>query len=222
MSPMIIKVNLHCTGDSHVSISASFRISPSAVGKIILETCDEALWKVLVDNDYLQPLTSECDWKRIARDFESKWNFPNCIGAIDGKHVVLQAPARSDSSFFNYKKSHSIVLMAICDSNYSFRLVYIGDAGRNSDGGVFANIKMGHDITNKLLNIPESEVIKFSNKLFPYVFVGDEAFQLTDSLMKPFPRAVLSLKERVFNYRLSRARRVIENTFGIDAARFIP
>ena len=110
--------------------------------------------------------------------------------------------------------------MAVCDANYLFRLVDIGDTGRNSDGGVFANSTLGYAINNNLLSIPDPESLSRHFPPLPYVFVGDEAFQLTEHLMKPYPRAVLGLMERIFNYRLSRARRVIENTFGICAAHF--
>jgi len=87
------------------------------------------------------PQTEE-EWINIANQFEAKWNFGNCIGAIDGKHVIMQAPARSGSCYFNYKKTHSIVLLAVVNSNYEFILVDIGDAGRQSDGGVFASSKL--------------------------------------------------------------------------------
>ena len=124
------------TGDAQITIAASYRVSPTTVGRIISETC-EAIWLVLIREGCLKAPSTPEEWDNIAYIFENEWNFPNCLGAIDGKHVVMQAPARSGSSFFNYKKTHSIVLMAVCDAFYKFILLDIGDSGRQSDGGVF-------------------------------------------------------------------------------------
>ena len=51
--------------------------------------------------------------------------------------------------------------------------------------------------------------------MLPYYMVGDDIFQLKDYLMRPYPRkrsGKLPIDQAVFNYRLSRARRVIENS----------
>ena len=79
---------------------------------------------------------------------------------------------------------------------------------------------MGVAINEGKLNLPGPERIAGTNMDFPYVFVGDEAFPLKENLMKPFPREMIHTPERIYNYRLSRARIIIENTFGILAARF--
>ena len=49
------------------------------------------------------PLPTVDQWIYIAHDFYTKWNMPNCLGAIDGKHVNIQAPANSGPLFYNYK-----------------------------------------------------------------------------------------------------------------------
>ena len=104
---------------------------------------------LLVNKGYLDHSKSEHDWLNVAQKFEDRWNFPNALGAINGKHVVMQAPARSVSSFFNYKKTHSIVLMAIYNARYQFTIVDIGDSGRQRDGSVYANSNLGYAIENK-------------------------------------------------------------------------
>lgn len=145
------------------------------------------------------------------------WQFPNCAGAIDKKHIVLQAPGLSGSQFYNYKNAHSIVLLAVVDAQYRFTYVNIGAYRRQSDGNVFKNSSLGKSLAKKTLNLPPAKCLpqSTSNKTLPYVFVGDEAFPLMKNLMRPFPGRNLQLDKTIFNYRLSRACRIVENAFGI-------
>ncbi|KAH7980253.1 hypothetical protein HPB49_014184 [Dermacentor silvarum] len=99
-------------------------------------------------------------------------------------------------------------------------MVDIGDCGSRGDAGLFGECHIGQMLEDGQLGIPhDSEVPRAPVKL-PYVFVGDEAFPLVKNLMRPYPGSGLDAERRVFNYRLSRARRTIENTFGILANRW--
>ena len=142
------------------------------------------------------------------------------VGAIGGKHVQVFAPPGQASSFFNYKNTHSIVLLGVCDATYKCTLVDIGDIGRQSDGSVYANNNLGYAIENKLLDKPSDAKITGSTKVLPFVFVGYETFGLKRHLMKPYLFSNIDESKLVYNYRLSLARRVIENTFGICTSRF--
>lgn len=207
------------SGDSMKSISYAFRVSPQAVSKIISETC-EAIWSCL-NETFLKKPTEE-DWRDIANDFEIKWDFPHCIGAVDGKHIVIQAPPNSGSAYFNYKNTHSVILMAVVDANLSFVLVDIGAQGRKSDSGVFRTSNIGIGFEENLLNVPNPSPLRKDNKLIlPYTLVGDEAFALTNYLMRPYPKSgTLNIRKKIFNYRLSRARRTVECAFGLLRGRW--
>lgn len=106
--------------------------------------------------------------------------------------------------------------MAACDAEYSYSVVDIGAMGRRSDGGIFSDSEFGIALELDEMNIPPPRQIHEKNDFdFPFVFVGDEAFPLTHYLMRPFPKRGLNYAKRIYNYRLSRARRTIENAFGI-------
>ena len=163
---------------------------------------------------------SETKWKSISNEFMNLWQFPLCLGAIDGKHISIRAPPKSGSKYFNYKRFFSIVLMAVVDANYKFILVDIGAFGSESDGGIFSRSAINKSIENGTLNIPNNCNLPNTNTNHPYTFIGDEAFPLKPWLMRPFPGKELDDLKRIYNYRLSRARRVVENAFGILAARW--
>lgn len=165
------------------------------------------------------PSTAE-EWKIVSSDFESKWNFSHCIGAIDGKHIAIEKPPDSGSLYYNYKKFFSIILFGVVNANYEFMYVHVGTNGCVSDSSVLQKTQFNEKLIEDKLNLPNPSPLTNSNITVPYVFVGDSAFALDNNIMKPFPFKNISHDKRIFNYRLSRARRVVENAFGILSARF--
>ena len=95
------------TGDA-VTIAANYRINPTSISRIIKETT-KVIRNVFLDKGFLKTPNSAKEWEKIVQSFENKWNFRHCLGAIDGKHIIMQAPAKSGSLSYNYKKSFSIV-----------------------------------------------------------------------------------------------------------------
>lgn len=217
MEQLAVTIRFLATGCSQTALSFSYRQGISTVHYCLVETC-VAIWEALMPS-YVRPPTTEEEWQSVSRQFERHWNFPNCVGAIDGKHVLIQAPAKAGSSFFNYKGSHSVVLLGVCDANYRFLVVDVGDAGRHSDGGVLSNSAFGQALEDEELHLPPPSCLPGFHEM-PHVFVGDAAFPLRRNMMRPYPGKFQPDHQKIFNYRLSRARRTIENTFGILAARW--
>lgn len=73
------------TGDSFKTIAISYRVGHSALCGIVKEVAS-AICAILVEDMMHVPTSEE------ASEFQKRWQFPNCLGATDGKHVVLQAP----------------------------------------------------------------------------------------------------------------------------------
>ncbi len=215
---LAVTIRYLATGETFRSLSFSFRIAHNTISGIIPQVC-EALINEFGPEVMPQEITVD-DYKDIADGFEKLWNFPNVMGAIDGKHVPITCPKNGGSHFFNYKKFHSIILLAVVDAHYKFRSVVVGANGACSDLQVFEDTPMKQKIDRGEMEWPEPSAFPHDDNPLPHFFIADDAFPLQEWLMKPYSRRHLTKQEQIFNYRLSRARRVVENAFGILVKRF--
>lgn len=201
-------------GGSYRTLAFSYRMGESTVRAIVYSTC-EAIWKRL--RPIVMAPSNVSKWEQVAEGFLTKWQYPNVIGAIDGKHVVITKPNNSGSLYFNYKKDFSIILMALVDTDCNFIVIDFGAHGKNSDGAIFRDSKLGKSLLSNTLNIPPPKALPNTNIVLPHVVVGDEAFPLHNHIMQPYPGSQVANNEanKIHNYRHSRARRVSENAFGI-------
>ncbi|GFV88592.1 nuclease harbi1-like protein [Trichonephila clavipes] len=74
----------------------------------------------------IQVPESENEWKMVAEEFWAKWNFPLCLGAMDGKHIRIKPPSHSGATYRNYEGFFSIVLLALVDANLKCLYVDVG------------------------------------------------------------------------------------------------
>ncbi|XP_029672184.1 protein ALP1-like [Formica exsecta] len=189
-------------GDSQYTLSFLYRCGQSTVFQILAETT--RAFVSMLKSVFVKPPANEAEWREVTAGFWEEWQFPHCVGAIDGKHIQIQAPQTSQ----------------ICDAHYNFIMLDVGAEGSQSDGGVFQSSEMGRRLNDGSLNLPNSSCLPGTDIDMPYFLVGDAAFPLKPSLMKSYGKRNIPHDQSIYNFRLSRARRVIENAFGILAARW--
>ncbi|XP_068129859.1 uncharacterized protein [Hyperolius riggenbachi] len=212
---LLLTLRFLATGQSFASLHFAYRLGKSTISYIVKETC-LVIWREL--HATFMPVPNRQRWEEVANKFWGKCRFPNCIGAVDGKHIRLVQPPHSGSQYFNYKKFFSIVLMAVADANYKFLYIDVGAYGTASDSQIFRNTNLCYRMENGTLDLPPpSPWPGTTNPAFPYTFVGDEAFALSRHVMRPYSATHLNDRTRYFNYRLSMARRMVECSFGILA-----
>ncbi|XP_060565891.1 uncharacterized protein LOC132724918 [Ruditapes philippinarum] len=120
------------SGSKYSNMRFAWRIPHNTISVIVREVC-----RAIIDEyvDEVMPLpTTAADWKRISDGFLEKWNFPHTLGALDGKHIACKCPTSSGSTYFNYKKYYSIVLLALVDYDYKFIWADIGGRGAKKIG----------------------------------------------------------------------------------------
>ncbi|KYN02335.1 Putative nuclease HARBI1 [Cyphomyrmex costatus] len=159
---------------------------PISPVEIVSETC-EAIWNCLKETVFLTEMKTVR--QSVADEFERLWNFSNCIGGIDGKHVMIQVSANSGSTYYNYKGHHNTNLLEISDASYCFTIVDIGAEGRQSDRGIFRNSEIGRRFEANSFKLPKPKEVEIGGPTLPYVLIADEAFPLSTYMMRPYPRS---------------------------------
>ncbi|XP_068237595.1 uncharacterized protein [Palaemon carinicauda] len=113
--------------------AVQLRVDASTISKFIPEVC-KAVIAVYKDEVLCCPKTEEA-WKEVAPRLSFKWNYYNCLGAVDGKHIAIKKPRNAGSYYYYYKGFHSIGLMTVADNSYKVLYVDVGAEGGASDGG---------------------------------------------------------------------------------------
>ena len=215
---LAITLRYLATGETFSSLEYQFRVSVRAISYIVSGVCD-AIAKIMVPV-FIKTPSTEQEWLEVAKKFNERWNFPHALGAVDGKHIIIQKPLDGGSMYFNYKRSNSVVLLAIAGPDYECLYGDIGTNGRANDGGVWNTSGIAKRIENGDAHLPKDDKLHKNSVVMPYVFLGDDAFALKRYMMKPYPQQNLTPDKRIYNYRHSRGRRISENLFGILANRW--
>ena len=206
------------TGDSYTTLQYGFRVASLTIEKFVPEVCD-TITRAYRDQVMRCPTLPE-DWLLIESVFRWRWNYPHAVGALDGRHIPIRCLQGRGSLFRNSKGFHFIVLLALVDGDYKLKWVDVGAAGSTSDAQIFKHTDLRHKIEDSSIGFPDSESLGIGGPRVNFFLLGDDAFPLKLWLMRPYSSHGMDLKERVFNYRNSRGRTVVENAFGILTSRF--
>ena len=166
---LMVTLRYLATGEAQQTQAFYFRLGKATVSKIVRETCI-ALWEALNETYVKTPSTSD-DWKNIAQEFNEEWNFPHCLGANDGKHIMMECPKNGGSAYFNYKGFHSIVLLAVCDAKYCFTFVDIVDYGSLNDASILSETAFGQAFENSPTNFNVPCPTLHGTETLPYVLI---------------------------------------------------
>lgn len=221
---LALTLNYLKSGATMGYIANQFVTSHSAVNSTIKKV-SKAIVECLENFADVRPKTTQC-WEKVAARFFDRWQLPNCLGALDGKHIEIEKFGKTGSTTINYKKYPSVVLLAVCDADYRVIHFNVGAHGGRSDGGIWREDRLGHGLATGILKdwIPPPKCLPGDDeerlgKVNCFI-VADDAFRLGSHVIKPYSLKQMSKLRRITNYRISRARIAIECVFGHLTRRF--
>uniref|UniRef100_A0A1B6H8T0 DDE Tnp4 domain-containing protein n=1 Tax=Homalodisca liturata TaxID=320908 RepID=A0A1B6H8T0_9HEMI len=160
---LLVTLRYLATGNSFVDLHHSYRLGVTTIKEIVSRVCS-ALWNILQKECLPEP--TKGDWLRTAAEFEKRANFPNCLGAVDGKHIRIVKPQTVHHCTITTKNYFSIILMAVTDANYQFVYVDIGSYGKCGDSTIFQQSTLYQRINTGTMDIPEDRPISQTRR--PY------------------------------------------------------
>lgn len=198
------------TGSDFRTIGHLFGVSKSSVCFVTRQVC-RAMVTILLPKYVRFPVNDVL--KEVVAGFKHKWGFPQCAGVVDGTHIPIVSPQEYPADYYNRKGWHSVLMQGTVNHLGHFVDVYIGWPGRVHDARVFTNSTLYRKGQEGDLLPRWTQPVGGSD--VPLVILGDPAYPLLSWLMKAFPdNGRLSSQQKVFNYRLSRARVVVEHAYG--------
>ena len=108
---------------------------------------------------FVKTSSSEQEWLEISKKFETRWNYPHALGAIDGKHVTIRKPSNAGSYYYNYKHTHSIILLAIAGPEYECLYADVGSNVRVNGSGVWNKSSLLQVIQNGSVKLPNDDAL---------------------------------------------------------------
>jgi len=166
------------TSASYAALADSFRLGISTIHYIIKEVC-EAIWKTMAPLHMPVPTTDVL--LATSNEFYLKWNFPICVGSIDGQHKRLKCPSNSGSMYCNYKRYCSIVLQGLADAWYRLISIDVGAYGKQSDSGIFRYSLLYKFLNSNHFNMPNAKEVPLSDVELPFHIPEDSLLSLGDS-----------------------------------------
>ena len=159
---LAITLRYLASGESYKSLMYGFRVPHNTISLFIPEVC-EAIIDEYSDEMISCPTTQE-EWREVAQQFGTRWNFHHALGAIDGKHIAIKAPKNTGSLYYNYKGFFSIVMLGLVDADYKFLWVDVGANGSASDAQLFNSCELKEAIDS---GESDPEYLSWNTKLHP-------------------------------------------------------
>jgi len=163
--------------------------------------------------DFIKFPTSYADVRKVIDSFSEKTVIPNVVGAVDGSHIPIKAPAINHEDYFNRKHFYSYVVQGVVDSSGLYMSVSTGYPGSMHDARILRLSELYDAAENEqILMEPTFDI---NGTVLRPLILGDTAYPLKTWLLRPFKdNGALDQHQRHYNKELSKARVVVEHAFG--------
>ncbi|XP_036141516.1 protein ANTAGONIST OF LIKE HETEROCHROMATIN PROTEIN 1 isoform X2 [Monomorium pharaonis] len=192
------------TPDSYRSVVTKFDVSKAtawrAVKRVVKGLCKH--------RNYFIRWPNQREMNDCRQRLQMQYGFPGVIGALDGTHVCISAPAKEAQCYINRKRRHSLQLQVICNDKLKFLHCYAGLPGSVHDMRVFKYLGFQEKCSDEY----------FSNNTH---IIADSAYILQKHVMIPYKdTGHLTDKEIRYNKLLSSTRMIVERSIGLLKGRW--